>query len=72
MTDAPRARFNIKKSGYTVWDLNDIGIINPNKFLSKGRSTPFDGWKIYGKCLLTVLNGKIVYKDCSLKSETGR
>ena len=35
-------------------------------FLSKGRATPLEGLKIKGKCLLTVCNGKVVYRDPAL------
>ena len=31
-------------------------------FLSKGKATPFTGWKLNGECLLTVCDGKAVYK----------
>ena len=31
-------------------------------FVSMGKATPFAGWKLFGKCLLTVCDGKIVYK----------
>ncbi len=60
----PRKRFNIPLGeDYTVWDLEEAVKVEPEKFYSKGRSTPFEGQTFYGKCLLTVANGKIVYKD---------
>ena len=60
----PRKRFNIPlDEDYTVWDLEEAVKVEPEKFYSKGRSTPFEGQTFYGKCLLTVANGKIVYKD---------
>ena len=58
----PRKRFNLPlNDGFTVFDLNKEYVVNPEEFNSKGRSTPFEGEKLYGKCLLTSLNGKIVY-----------
>lgn len=65
MIYAPRKRFNLplEKDSFTIFDLNDEYKINPNEFLSKGRSTPFKGYKVFGKCLLTVYKSKIVYKD---------
>ena len=36
--------------------------VNPEAFLSKGKATPFTGWKLNGECLLTVCDGKAVYK----------
>ena len=32
-------------------------------FVSKGKSTPFEGFEVYGKCLLTVKDGKIVWQN---------
>ena len=34
-----------------------------NKFVSKGHNTPFDGWKVKGKVLYTICDGKIVFKN---------
>ena len=46
----------------TVFDLDEEYTVDPGDFLSKGRSTPFEGWKVFGKCLMTMVNGEIVYK----------
>ena len=35
--------------------------VNPKKFVSKGRSTPFEGKKLYGRVLMTVYKGEDVY-----------
>lgn len=60
----PAKRFNIKQAeDFSVWDLNQEYTINPEKFLSKGKSTPFDKAKVFGKCLLTVKNGKAVWNE---------
>ena len=59
----PRKRFAIPAGGdYTVWNLSKEFVVDPNKFLSKGKATPFTGWKLNGECLLTVCDGKAVYK----------
>jgi dihydroorotase len=47
----------------TVFDLNSEYVIRANDLLSKGKSTPFDGWKVRGKCLLTICEGKTVWRD---------
>lgn len=47
----------------TVFDLNGSYTINPETFLSKGRSTPFTGKEVTGSCILTLCGGKIVWKD---------
>ena len=59
-----RKRFNIpiKKNDYTVWDIGREFTVDPADFLSMGRATPFEGWKLSGVCLLTVKDGKVVYK----------
>ena len=61
---APRKRFGIplSESDYSVWDLETETVIDSAEFLSKGKATPFDGWKIYGTCLKTVVNGNVVYE----------
>ncbi|MDR1591399.1 MAG: dihydroorotase [Prevotellaceae bacterium] len=44
-----------------VLDLEARYCINPEKFLSKGRSTPFAGWQVQGCNVMTMVNGIIVY-----------
>ncbi len=65
MSINPSKRFKIKQSAdkFTVFDLSNKFIIDSVAFASKGKSTPFNGKKVYGKCILTVLDGKVVYKD---------
>ena len=48
---------------WSVWDLNQEFTVDPQEFVSKGKATPFEGWKLYGKCLLTVCDGKPVYMN---------
>ena len=63
LTVNPRTRFGIESNdAFTVWDLEAVSKIDPSEFLSMGKSTPFTGWQIYGKCMATVCDGKIVYK----------
>ena len=60
---APRKRFGIplREDDLTVWDLNEEYTVDPAEFLSKGRATPFEGWKVYGRCIATVSVGELVY-----------
>ncbi len=46
---------------FSVWNLEEEYSIDPADFVSKGKSTPFEGFKVNGRCLVTVKNGKIVY-----------
>ena len=63
LTVNPRTRFGIEcKGDFTVWDLEAVSRIDPSEFLSMGKSTPFTGWQVSGKCMATVCDGKIVYK----------
>ena len=63
LTENPRKRFGIPLGDdYTVWILDKEIIVNPEAFLSKGKATPFTGWKLYGECVMTVCNGKVVYR----------
>ena len=47
---------------FAVWDLETPYTIEPDQFKSKGKSTPFAGWKVYGKCVMTVYKGQVVYR----------
>jgi len=63
MADNPRRRFGIPLGrDFSLWDLAAEETVEPDRFLSKGRATPFEGMKFYGKCLLTVHDGRVVYK----------
>ena len=60
----PRKRFNIplEKNDFSVWDLESNYVIDPEEFLSQGKATPFAGWNVFGRCIATVKDGKIVYQ----------
>lgn len=69
----PRRRFGLEvmsadeilkteKPTFTIWDMDYEYIIEPENFMSKGRSTPFEGWNVAGKCMATVINGELIYK----------
>ncbi|MGI6264236.1 MAG: dihydroorotase [Acutalibacteraceae bacterium] len=65
---APRRRFGIPlENDFTVWDLEAAYTVDPERFLSKGRATPFAGERLYGQCLLTVCDGRIVYRSPSTR-----
>ena len=69
MSVRPRERFNIKSDvGFTVFDLSKEYTVNPDDFISMGKSTPFAGAQVLGKCLVTVYNGKAVYVSDELTS----
>ena len=70
----PRKRFGIPFSGdYTVWDLDEREKVDPERFATKGRSTPFEGMELYGTCYLTVADGRTVfYKKSAEEWEYGK
>ena len=64
LTVKPRRRFGLPMSeGLCVWDLDAEYTVDPSEFATMGRATPFEGRKVFGRCVMTVLNGKIVYRD---------
>ena len=59
----PRKRFGIPMGNdFSVWDLGAEFTVDPNEFLSKGRATPLTDMKLFGRNLLTVCDGKVVYQ----------
>lgn len=48
---------------FTVFDLEQSYIVDADEFLTKGRATPFIGRNLYGRCLMTVCGGKIVWEE---------
>ena len=59
------------ENGLLIGRPADITIIDPERsyrvnadnFKSLSRNTPFDGWDMKGKAVLTMVGGKIVYQD---------
>ena len=59
----PRKRFGIPMGfDFSVWDVGEAYTVDPETFVTMGRATPFTGHTLRGKCLLTVVDGKVVYK----------
>ncbi len=71
MTVNPAAILGIQKgqikqgadADLTIVDLNKEWIVDSSKFVSKGKNTPFDGWRLKGKVVHTIVGGKFVVKD---------
>ncbi len=47
---------------FTVLDLAAEYTVDPDDFLSAGRATPFAGWKVQGRTVLTVVGGRVAYE----------
>ena len=59
----PKERFGLPiGDSFSVWKLDEEIVVDPDKFISKGKATPFAGDKLLGKCYATVVGGKVVYK----------
>jgi dihydroorotase len=52
-----------KKANLTVFDLNNEYKIDKNEFVSMGKSTPFENLSVFGRCKMTICNGKIVWQE---------
>ncbi len=70
MTTVPRVRFGVgtplaegQPADLAVFDLNEEYTIDPDTFASRGRATPFAGWKVQGRCKMTLVNGEIVWQE---------
>lgn len=70
MTCAPAGIIGIDRGTLSEGAVADVTIIDPNSewtvdpenFASKGRNTPFAGWRVKGRAVMTIVKGKIVYE----------
>ncbi len=69
LAEAPRRIFGLggglqegEAADITVFDLEKEFTVDPSTFLSKGRSTPFEGWQLQGECCLTLVDGRVAYE----------
>ena len=46
----------------TIIDLNKEWIVDSRELKSKSRNTPFDGWRMKGRAVKTIVGGKVVYE----------
>ena len=56
----------IKEGGVAdlaIVDLNGKYVVDGNKFLSKGKNTPFNGYEVYGKVCVTLVDGEVKYSQ---------
>jgi dihydroorotase len=55
------------KADLTLIDLDRKWKVDANRFSSKGRNCPFNGWELHGKAILTIVGGRIVVEDGVVK-----
>ena len=70
MHTAPCRRFGIGSklqeggiANFTVFDLEKSYTVDPEEFKTMGRATPFTGMELFGRCLLTMKDGAIVWQE---------
>lgn len=68
MSIKPSERFDVEHgieagmpADLTVYDLDEEYVIDPDTFATKGRFTPFEGRKVFGRCIATYVDGKPVF-----------
>ncbi len=47
----------------TVFDPDEAWTVDPERFASKARNTPFAGWSVRGRVKYTIVKGRVIYKD---------
>ena len=79
LTTGPRRAFNLpdrlatgSPADLTVIDIDHEYTIAPEDFLSKGRSTPFAGWHVFGRPLLTLRSGQPAFIDARFQKHFER
>ena len=75
--DAPCKRFGLDggldigdRADLTVFDIKNSYQIDPSEFVSLGKSTPFSGFRVCGRCHMTVSAGEIAWSDGTLEGRT--
>ncbi len=71
LTSAPARIFNLPggtipegaPADITCIDMDKTWTVNPSNLKSKSRNTPFGGWKLKGKAVVTIVGGKIIHDE---------
>lgn len=70
MADAPRRIFGIEgglrpgdRADVTIVDFDRDFTVDPALFLSRGKATPFEGTRLFGKVMATIADGKPAYQS---------
>ncbi len=52
-----------QEANITIIDLRKEWVVDPSKFFSKARNTPFAGYKLRGRVLATIVSGRVLYSE---------
>ena len=60
----PRGRMSLgAQANLVLFDPDEEWTVDPERFASKARNTPFAGWKVKGKVKYTIVKGEVIYQD---------
>ncbi len=70
MSCAPARAFNLpggtlrrgSVADVTVFDFEAKWRVDPERFRSKSRNTPFAGWEVLGRVVMTIVSGRVVFR----------
>lgn len=70
LSTAPAKAFSLNAGTLAVGAPADVAIVDadqewhvdPSRFRSKSRNTPFAGWKVKGRVTTTIVSGRVVYE----------
>jgi len=60
-----------KPADLTIIDYNRQFKIDPSKFKSKAKFSPYSGWDVYGQVARTIVNGEVVYEEGEIIAKGG-
>lgn len=79
-SEKPAEIFGLKSKGFikegndgdlTVIDLHKEYDVDPSKFHSKAKFSPFEGWRVKGKVVKTIVSGKLIMNEGEIVAEAG-
>ena len=70
MSENPRRIFRLggamregERADIAIYDIREPYKIDSAEFLSMGKATPFEGEEVYGRCVMTLFGGEVVWKE---------
>lgn len=81
LCENPARTFHMKGKGFiktgmdadlVVLDMKEEGVINPDKFKSKAKYSPFEGFKVKGMPIMTMVRGNVVMEEGDVFKNRGK